>query len=46
MKIIYMSTTLGLIHEQNPIEAQEILAKGEVKELETGFKYVVITEEL
>ena len=46
MKLIYMASTLGMIHERNPLEAQQILAQGEVKQLETGVKYIVITEEV
>lgn len=41
MKIVYMDTTLGWLYQVNPAKAQEILNKGEVKELESGVKYVV-----
>lgn len=42
MKVIYMGTTLGLIHSLDPEFAQKILEQGEVKELETGVKYIVL----
>ncbi len=44
MKIIYMSTFLGLLSQINPQLAQEILNKGTVKELDSGVKYIVIEE--
>lgn len=44
MKIIYMGTTIGLIHEGTPQIAQQILEQGEVKETEEGVKYILITE--
>jgi len=46
MKVIYMGTTLGLIHEIDPETAQQILAQGEVKEAENNLKYIVINEEI
>jgi len=45
MKTIYMSWTLALIHETHPEIAQQILEKGEVKEID-NFKYVLIKEEV
>lgn len=45
MKVIYMATTLGLIHQINPEMAQEIVNKGEIKELDEGIKYIVTYEE-
>lgn len=46
MKVIYMGTTLGLIHEIHPETAQQILAQGEVKETENNLKYIVINEDI
>ena len=44
MKVIYMATTLGWMHQINPKMAQEVVNKGEIKELEEGVKYIVTYE--
>jgi hypothetical protein len=44
MKIIWMSTTLGLLSTINSEAAQEIVNLGTIKTLESGFKYIIIEE--
>lgn len=41
MKIVYMASTIGLLSQ---VEVNELLGKGTVKELESGFKYIIIEE--
>jgi hypothetical protein len=41
MKVVYMASTLGLLSQT---EIDELLGKGVIKELEGGFKYIVIEE--
>jgi hypothetical protein len=45
MKIIYLGVTMGLIHQITPEIAQEIVNKGEVKEIGSGIKYVITYED-
>lgn len=42
MKTIYMAQTLNLMANGKHKEAQELISSGEVKELETGEKYLII----
>jgi len=42
---IYMEQTLALIHSQSPEAVEAIVQSGEIRQTESGIRYLIIPEE-
>lgn len=42
MVIIYMEPTIMAISQQDPAQAQKLIQQGQIKQTETGIRYLII----